>query len=96
LLDGCRIGHPAAIDNEADPAKPGHASRIGDGTADSRRLPVPNIVFLRVRVMEGHPAAIVDQADPAKPGYACRIGDGAADSRHLRVPNIALSCAATR
>jgi hypothetical protein len=43
FLDDCRIGLPAAIDKESAPAKPGHASRIGDGAADSRHLPVPNV-----------------------------------------------------
>jgi hypothetical protein len=38
-------GHPAAIDNEADPAKPGHACRIGGEAADSRHLRVPNIAL---------------------------------------------------
>jgi hypothetical protein len=39
--------HPAAIIDEADPAKPGHASRIGEGAADSRHLLVPNIALFR-------------------------------------------------
>jgi len=47
LFDYCRIGHPAAIDNEAVPAEPVHASRIGDEAADSRHLPVPDFPLPR-------------------------------------------------